>query len=267
MIPKVIHYCWFGPNPKSELALKCIDSWKAYCSDYRIIEWNEDNFNINCCPYVREAYEEKKWAFVTDYVRLWVLYNYGGIYMDTDVEVLGSLDSFLCHEAFSGFEDGKHIPTAIMGSVVNNSWVRINLEIYNDKHFKLMNGHLDLTTNVETITKLTSSRYKIRLDNTLQDLGDVVIYPRDYFCPKDYLTAKLLYKTANTVTIHHFDGSWKNEEDRQLAYESTKIRNKYGSLCGMLYFNVLQFKLYWKNRGLRAVLCLFIDKAKRKIKM
>ncbi|MEI3219550.1 MAG: glycosyltransferase [Lachnoclostridium sp.] len=100
MIPKVIHYCWFGRGKMPELANKCIESWKKYCPDYEIIEWNEDNFDINCCPYVKEAYESKRFAFVTDYVRLYAMYTQGGIYMDTDVEVLRNLDEFLIHQGF-----------------------------------------------------------------------------------------------------------------------------------------------------------------------
>ena len=104
MIPKIIHYCWFGGKPKPELAEKCIESWKKFCPDYEIVEWNEGNFNINSNLYVKQAYEAKKYAFVTDYVRLYALYTQGGIYMDTDVMVLKPLDEYLNHEAFSGFE-------------------------------------------------------------------------------------------------------------------------------------------------------------------
>ena len=111
MIPKTIHYVWFGRNPKPDLAVKCINSWKKYCPDYEIIEWNEDNFNLDEAPlYVRQAYEAKKWAFVSDYVRLWAMTEFGGIYMDTDVEVLKPLDRFLQNEAFSGFEDDEISP-------------------------------------------------------------------------------------------------------------------------------------------------------------
>ena len=113
MIPKKIHYCWFGRNPLPPLALKCIASWKEYCPDYEIKEWNEDNFDLNCNAYVREAYEARKWAFITDYVRLYALVNEGGIYMDTDVEVLKPLDDLLCYDAVSGFESQTQIPTLL----------------------------------------------------------------------------------------------------------------------------------------------------------
>ena len=114
MIPKIIHYCWFGRNPKPELAVKCIKSWKKRCPDYEIIEWNEDNFDISSCPlYVRQAYEAKKWAFVSDYVRLKVVYDEGGVYLDTDVELKKGLDALLAYDAYFGFEDGTHVNTGL----------------------------------------------------------------------------------------------------------------------------------------------------------
>ena len=121
MIPKKIHYCWFGGNPKPKLAEKCIKSWKKYCPDYELVEWNETTFDIDSAPlFVRQAFESKKWAFITDYVRLWAMYNYGGIYMDTDVEVVKPLDRFLSEKAFSGFESSNYVPTGIMASEKDN---------------------------------------------------------------------------------------------------------------------------------------------------
>lgn len=152
MIPKKIHYCWFGRGQMPELAKKCIESWKKYLPDYEIKEWNEDNFDLNAYPYVREAYDNRKFAFVTDVVRLYALYTEGGIYMDTDVEVLKSLDGFLHHVAFSGFEDDHNIPSGIMASEKGGKWAKDNLDYYVGKHFIKEDGSLDLTTNVITIT-------------------------------------------------------------------------------------------------------------------
>lgn len=129
MIPKKIHYCWFGGNPYPEDFLKYLESWKKYCPNYEIIEWNEKTFDINLNKYVKEAYECKKWAFVTDYVRLWAIYNYGGIYMDTDVEVLRPLDSFLECQAFSGFERENAVPTGIMAGEKGQSAIKDLLDI------------------------------------------------------------------------------------------------------------------------------------------
>ena len=152
MIEKKIHYIWFGSNPLPPLAKKCIESWKKFCPDYEIVEWNETNFDVNQNIYTKEAYENKKWAFVSDYVRLYALYHHGGIYMDTDVEVLKNLDDYLNHDAFSGFESSNAIPTGIIGAKKGNYHIKQLLNEYNDRHFILPNGEMDLTTNVTTIT-------------------------------------------------------------------------------------------------------------------
>lgn len=216
MIPKIIHYCWFGRNPLPTLAQKCIESWKKYCPDYEIKEWNEDNFDIRCCQYVEEAYSAKKWAFVTDYVRLHLLKEFGGIYMDTDVEVLKPLDRFLRHPAFSGFEQETSIPTGIIASEKKNLWISYLLSYYKDRSFIKSNGNYDFTTNVEIITKMTAVKYQFSPNNTYQQLGnDVVLYPTEYFCPKDFLTGRTVI-TDNTHTVHHFDGSWLSKKARFL---------------------------------------------------
>ena len=152
MIPKVIHYCWFGKGKMPDLALKCLESWKKYCPDYVIKEWNEDNFDLDLYPYAREAYDNRKFAFVTDVVRLYALYHEGGIYMDTDVELVNSIDKFLHHTAFSGFESEKNVPTGIMASVKGGTWVQENLDVYTNRKFVNSDGTLDLTTNVYLIT-------------------------------------------------------------------------------------------------------------------
>ena len=135
MIPKIIHYCWFGGKPLPELACLCIESWKKFLPEYRIIRWDEESFDINSNTYVKEAYENKKYAFVTDYVRLYALYTHGGIYMDTDVEVRRPLDQFLQHQAFSGFESYHDIPTGIMASEKGFQGIKDQLDYYNNRHF------------------------------------------------------------------------------------------------------------------------------------
>ncbi len=228
MIPKIIHYCWFGGNPLDDLAKKCIESWKKYCPDYEIREWNEANFDINCCAYVKEAYENKKWAFVSDYARLHALYECGGIYMDTDVELLKPIDEFLKHNAFSGFESTQYIPTAIMGSVPKGEWIEYLLSYYFDKHFIKPDGNFDITTNVQIITRMTKEKYNIRLDNTFQEIENILtLYPKEYFCPKGTFTKETDF-TDKTVCIHHFNGSWFDEWEK---YMRSKLRNfiyKYG---------------------------------------
>lgn len=206
MIPKVIHYCWFGRGQMPKLALKCIESWKKYCPDYEIKEWNEDNFDLDMYPYVREAYDARKFAFVTDVVRLYALYHEGGIYMDTDVEVIKPLDSLLQYDAVSGFESPTQIPTGLMASRDGHPLFKELLDEYNGIHFHRPDGTLDTTTNVTRISN-TCLKYGLRLDNTLQTVCGFTLLPKDYLCPKSYKTGELEL-TANTLCIHHFSGSW-----------------------------------------------------------
>ena len=136
MTTKIIHYCWFGKNPLPDLANKCIATWKKYCPDYKIIGWNETNFDVECCDYVRESYQAKKWAFVSDYCRFWVLYNYGGIYLDTDVELIKSIDNL--PDTFVGFENQTTCNSGLIrGALPNDEICRLMLEsYYNDKFIK-----------------------------------------------------------------------------------------------------------------------------------
>lgn len=240
MINKVIHYCWFGRNKKPELALRCIESWKKYCPDYEIIEWNEDNFDINSNQYVKEAYESKKWAFVTDYVRLYVLVKYGGIYMDTDVEVVKSLDPYLENQGFSGFESFDRVPTGIMASEKDHPFYKKLLAEYDDRHFILKNGEFDLTTNVITITRAFVENGLV-LNNTKQIIQGIAMYPSDYFCPKDSET-KIINLTENTVTIHHFDGSWVSK--------SNKLKQKVQLFLGEEITDMI-VKIKGKLRGMK----------------
>lgn len=213
MIPKTIHYCWFGRNPLPESAQKCIASWRKYLPDYEIKEWNEDNFDINVNLYVKQAYESRKFAFVTDYVRLYALATEGGVYMDTDVEVLKTFDPFLHHHAFSGFENNNYVPTGMMASEKNGKWVTELLDDYADRTFIQPDGSLDTTTNTVVITRNMVS-HGLVLNNTFQDIeGLATMYPSEYFCPKDHTTGQLLV-TENSVCIHHFACSWLPPKSR-----------------------------------------------------
>lgn len=226
MIPKKIHYCWFGGNPLPELALKCIQSWKEFCPDYEIIEWNESNFDIEINKYVKEAYEAKKWAFVTDYVRLYVLVNYGGVYMDTDVEVIKNIDIFLKHRAFSGFEREEAIPTGIMACEENFPLFNRLLNEYEERSFYRKDGSFDLTTNVTSITR-SCEKLGLKLNNKLQNIEDFVLYPKDFFCPKSYKTGEINC-TKNTFTIHHFAGSWQDKKQKKIRNFEREVIKIYG---------------------------------------
>lgn len=235
MIPKTIHYCWFGGNPLPDLAVKCIDSWKKYCPDYEIKEWNEKNFNLDACPYVREAYEAKKWAFVSDYARLYAMVTEGGIYMDTDVEVLKPLDEYLDNLAFSGFQTEKEIPTGIMACEKGFPLFNELLHDYDNRHFKTGSGEYDTSTNVEAITNSCLPK-GLRLDNSDQVIDGFHLYPMDVFCAKSYRTG-MIETTDRTVTIHHFAGSWHSKE----LDMGTKIRDWFTDRRMSILGRVLAF--------------------------
>ena len=227
MIPKVIHYCWFGKKTLPKTAVRCIDSWKKILPEYEIREWNEDNFDISSCAYVKEAYEAKKWAFVTDYVRLYVLVTYGGIYMDTDVEIIKPLDQFLEHQAFSGFQTDTEVPTGIMACEKEYPLFDKLLHDYDGRHFKNEDGSFDVKyTNVDAITASCVEKGLI-LNNEFQVIDGFALYPKDVFCAKDYKTRDVNI-TENTVSVHHFAGSWTNPEDKMEVriLEKTGRKNK-----------------------------------------
>ena len=226
MIPKIIHYCWFGGNPKTMLIKKCIKSWKKYCPDYEIIEWNESNFDLNCCDYVKEAYESKKWAFVTDYARLKIINDNGGIYLDTDVELLKPLDKFLKYDSFFGYEDKKHIATGLgFGSIKNNPILRALMNDYENIKFIKDDNSYDLTScpvrNTATLEKLGL----VRNGETFL-LNNNAFFSAEYFSPIDYTSG---YKniTDNTVSIHWFNASWQSKETKAKHKKiAKKIRRK-----------------------------------------
>ncbi len=223
MIPKTIHYCWFGKNPYSKLMNHCIKTWKEHLTDYEFIEWNEDNFDINSNKYVSEAYSAKKWAFVSDYVRLWAIYNYGGVYLDTDVEVLKSLNDLLDNKAFTGFENSLSMVTGIIASEKHNQIIETLLKDYDERTFILQNGEFDLTTNTKTITNQLKE-IGFLSDNTLQVKDNFTLYPKDYFCPKDGLSG-FCNITKNTYVIHHFNGSWLSKEEQETIKKS-RLKSK-----------------------------------------
>lgn len=239
-IPKVIHYCWFGHGEMPESAKQCIASWKRFCPDYQIIEWNETNFDIDMLPYTQEAYLAKKYAFVTDYVRLYVLYNNGGIYMDTDVEVTKSLDPFLLEDAFSGFESKDRVPTGIMGCHMHFPLFKELLQYYDGRHFLLDNDEYDLTTNVDIITNILINHGLVK-NGSLQRIDGFALYPSDYFCPKDPITRKLKL-TDRTHAIHHFDGSWIPDSQKTSMAEYRRFTflfgEKFGEIIYLVYMNI-----------------------------
>lgn len=215
MIPKIIHYCWFGNNEIPASARKCIDSWKKYFPDYEIKEWNESNFDINCISYVKEAYEQEKWAFVSDYARFWILYTYGGIYFDTDVEVIASFDDILETGNFMGTEINHNkirvAPGLGLGCEAGLELYGEMLEYYSTLHF-VKNKDNTYPTVVEHTTELLK-KYGYKGKEKIENIAGVTIYPPEYFCPMNYSTGALVI-TNHTHSIHHYTASWQTPYER-----------------------------------------------------
>lgn len=225
MIPKVIHYCWFGGNPLPKLAKKCIKSWKKYCPDYKIVRWDESNYDISDAPlYVRQAYEAKKWAFVTDYVRLQVVYDNGGIYLDTDVELLRSLDCVLDNYAYFGIENEKYIATGLgFGAEAGAIILQELMQDYAQIPFIRDDGTFDQESCVVRNTR-TFLRHGFSQINEEQLLLDKVrILPMSWLCPLDYWSASGEI-AEHTLSIHHFSASWMPKEERMKREK--RVRNR-----------------------------------------
>ncbi|MGO2083606.1 glycosyltransferase family 32 protein [Vagococcus sp.] len=206
MIPKKIHYCWFGNNKLPETVEYCINSWKQKCPDYEIIQWNESNYDVNKIKYIKEAYSKKKYAFVSDYARLDIVYNHGGIYLDTDVELIKNLDAFLDCQCFMGLELPGRVNTGLgFGAIKKSNFIKNNMKKYEDLSF-IVKGKIIEKTCVEytleclAVTDFNSTNKKFVLE-------DIIIYPTDYFCPLSMKTNKLKI-TNNTVSIHHYNATW-----------------------------------------------------------
>ena len=239
MIPKIIHYCWFGGKEKPKKILKCIDTWRKYFPDYEIMEWNELNFDINTCEYVYQAYLRKKYAFVSDYVRLYALYKMGGIYFDTDIEVVKNFDNLLDKNSVLGFEDNQHVATAFIASLSGELWVHNLLNQYNSMYFVDKNGNMDITPNPIIVTNelikhglMPNGKHQI-IDNKIE------VYPFDYFSAFD-MQLKQISVSENTVCIHHCDGSWLTIEQKIKMKIKSFIIKKYGINC----FNKLKNHLF-----------------------
>ena len=205
MIPKVIHYCWFGRGELPKSAQKCIASWRKYLPDYEIMQWNEDNFDVNVVPYTAQAYAARKWAFVSDYARMWVLYHHGGLYFDTDVEVVASFDDITAAGAFMGIElaDGERIAVAPglgLGMEAGNAICREVLDRFEQSDFAETNGIVPITTD-------TLLCHGLRPVNEVQQIDDITVYPIDYFNPLDDATGRLR-RTENTRSIHWYSKTW-----------------------------------------------------------
>lgn len=240
-IPKVIHYCWFGNGELSPLTKKCIKSWKKYCPDYEIICWNEANFDLSQNRYMREAYEAGKWAFVSDYARLKIVYEQGGIYLDTDVELIKPLDTLLEGKGFMGFDEKGIVATGLgFGAEKGSPIIGEFLKDYEDIAFVLPDGSYDLTPCPDRNTA-TLQRLGMDVKDTKQMFMDMLFLPKEYLCPMDYYTGKKEI-TENTYSIHHYCASWTSAV--------TKRTTRMKRIIGVKMYNKLYGKFLHKFKGL-----------------
>lgn len=243
MIPKKIHYCWFGRNPLPESAKKCIASWKKYFPDYEIIEWNEDNYDVNSIEYIRQAYAAKKYAFVSDYARFDILYREGGVYFDTDVEVVKSFEDILKNGAFMGCEiDGdntNHFSIMVnpgVGVAVPSKleFLKEILAYYSTQKFLFQDGSLNTETVVIKTTNLLK-KYGLQNIKGVQNVADITIYPKEYFNPLNSNTG-VLEKTEATHSIHWYSMTWLSKRERL----KTKITRPLHRLLGEDFFREIR---------------------------
>lgn len=213
MIPPIIHYCWFGRGPKPKEAHNFIAGWRRLHPGYRFIEWNEDNFDTGCVPYVRQAYERRKFAFVSDYARGHALRSMGGIYLDTDVELVAPLDRLLVHDGFLGFEHGHSVATSTMGFRPQHPLMDLYMKQYESREFVRADGLEDNTTNVTVLTRLAQAD-GLKLDGKLQVIANgVVCLPMQVLSPLDYVNL-IDHRDSTTIAVHHYQHSWGGPLDR-----------------------------------------------------
>lgn len=235
MIPKVIHYCWFGHSPKPDFVLKCIQTWKDNMPDYEIKEWNESNFNVKMMPYTSEAYYAKKYAFVSDVARLYALVTEGGLYLDTDMIFLKPIpDSFLQISAFAGIESENKIATSLLASEPNHPIFTYFFEDYRKRHFFEF-LKFSRKPNTQRLKEIMLN-HGFSPCNKEQYIAGIKIYPQEYFCNKDYKTGRY-YNSDASYAIHDFSASWKDCSRTTIQ----RIKNRFKQLSIIVEYKLLRF--------------------------
>jgi mannosyltransferase OCH1-like enzyme len=247
MIPKIIHYFWFGGNPIPTTDQLCIDSWKRTMPEYEIKRWDESNYDITSVPYMNEAYEAKKWGFVSDYARLDILYRYGGLYFDTDVEILRPFDDILSQNAFIGFEKDHQKYQVNTGSGCGaepeNPIIKAMRDDYLGRHFIIeRNQYNTIPTPIYQTEVLIA--HGLKLNNTLQYLDGITIYPCEFFSPMDMTTGEV-NKTNNTHSIHHYSASWHSVADQERRILRQKYSPKYGLFVAEVLSSLVAYKKHY----------------------
>lgn len=243
MIPKIIHYCWFGNNEEPDYVRDNIRSWIKYNPDYRVVRWSEEDFDLKDYPFMREALIEKKYAFASDMARLLVVKKFGGFYLDTDVEVLKSFDELRENDSFVGLEDFDAVNTGlIFGSVKNATFLSDILNIY----YKVYKEGEPIDLYKETCVKITTGYFKakgLHYKDRLQRVGGVLVYPTEYFCPQKFGDVRPRI-TQNTVTIHHYSGTWMNQNNQASnVLRNVRVARRIKKVVGSRTFNFI-YEIY-----------------------
>ena len=224
-IPKIIHYCWFGKGEMPEENQRCIDSWKKFCPDYEIVKWTEDNYDVNKCLYMKQAYAQKKWGFVPDYARLDIISEYGGIYFDTDVEIVKSFDDLLYEDAFIGFQRNYWVDLGLgFGAMKNNSIIKEMMNDYEKEEFEV-NGKLNQIASPYYQTKCLL-RHGLKCNNKYQYVDNITILPTEVLDSQGFSFGKITL-TKNSYSIHHYSESWVDEEKRKFNLEKYQQINYF----------------------------------------
>lgn len=243
-IPKTIHYCWFGKGELPERDKQCIESWRKFCPDYEIIEWNEDNYDIAQIPYMKEAYEAKRWGFVPDFARMDIVYHYGGIYMDTDVELLRPLDDLLEYSGYAGLEaDTDYIAFGLGFAAEKGSQLLNELcDYYRTLHFVDADGKLVLLPNPFIVTEYLKNKGYVCTPGKISQVEEFTVFPAEYFCPQNYTTGKVKI-TDKAYSLHHYHASWQTQEEKATIAKYKKYTKIFGEKMGnLIYQSVYAFR-------------------------
>ncbi|KRM08301.1 glycosyltransferase family 32 protein [Liquorilactobacillus ghanensis] len=242
MIPKIIHYCWFGSKELPAEYQRYLHSWQEKCPDYQIIRWDESNYDIQQNRYMAQAAAKKKWGFVSDYLSFDVVYRYGGIYLDTDVELLRNFDDVLSCQAFMGFEENEKgysvAPGLGFGAQKNNPTILKLRQMYDGIDFITPEGKLN-TLTIPVYTTDFLLKHGLQPNNQMQTTAGVKIFPTDYFAPMDFLTGEIK-TTSNSHSIHHYGATWQNATNLRHIQIIRQVNRKFGKKWGMRFNWVLR---------------------------
>ena len=255
MIPKIIHYCWFGRGEMPRIMKKCLKSWKKFCPDWEIVRWDEDSFDVDSTLWAKQAYEAKKYAFVADFVRIKALAEQGGVYLDTDQELIKPLEPFLKHRVFLGFMDDKNISAGVIGTEKGHPLMANMLDYYRDRPF-LTDSGIDIKPNTNWMTEILTEQGLI-MNDQFQMIGDVAVYPQTYFCPTSCVSIENK-SGPDTVSLHHWAMTWRTKKAKRDFARVKRHQRKW--------YRALEWLRYLPNRIIRKLFGDgFMDRLKQKL--